>query len=106
MEGIIVASIVMVVCIGAVLASYFIVKKIPKEQRVEVIKKFVMGAIVQAEKELGSGAGKEKLKEVEKYFEKKAPYYYKLVLDTLGEDSLDDIIELALAEVKKYFGDK
>lgn len=55
------------------------------------------------EDEIGAGHGAEKLAEVENYFKTHAGLYYKIILRILGKENLKDLIEEALALVKKNF---
>lgn len=96
-------AITVVVFLARIIIGVISIKKMTKEQRIQLLKDFVCGAIVSAENELGSGKGAEKLQSVENYFYMKAPTYYKMVLRAVGKNSLQDIIEEALTEVKNGF---
>ena len=65
---------------------------------------YLKGAVALAEKEIvGSSKGKEKLAMVEKYFNKNAPWFLKILLGIFGKENLQELIELALKEVKESF---
>lgn len=52
---------------------------------------------------MGSGKGVEKLKLVEDMFKKKAPMIYKMLLKATSVKDIKELIEVALAEVKRDF---
>ena len=95
-----------IVVVGLIYAICMIgkVMKMSKEQRVAFVKSFLKGLIADAEALYGSGHGEEKLAAVEAAFAKKAPILYKLALKLCGVNSLAEIIELGLAEIKNDFG--
>ena len=87
---------------------YNIVKisKMKPEERKKVLITYLKGLVALAEQEiLGNKKGEEKLKMVEDYFNKNAPWFLKLLLILMGKDSLKELIEVALAEIKKSFGE-
>ena len=76
------------------------------EERKKVLITYLKGLVALAEQEiLGNKKGEEKLKMVEDYFNKNAPWFSKLLLILMGKDSLKELIEVALAEIKKSFGE-
>lgn len=77
--------------------------KLPKEERKNVLITYLKGVVALAEREIGSGNGKEKLAMVEEQFEKKAPFVYKIILSLTGKEQLVDLIEQALKEIKEDF---
>lgn len=104
-------DIIMWCIIGAVgaialaILVVFIIKfcRLSKEEKKKLILVWIKGAVAQAEKEIGAGHGDEKFKEVEDYFHKRAPWFIKILLLATGKDSLKEIIELALKEIKESF---
>ena len=75
----------------------------PKEAKQKELVTYLMGIVAFAESEIGSGHGSEKLALVENYFKTNAPLIYKILLFATGKDSLRDLIELALLEIKSSF---
>ena len=73
------------------------------EERKEMVVTYLKGLVAYAEKKLGSGKGTEKLKLVEDMFKKKAPMIYKMLLKATGVKDIKELIEVALAEVKRDF---
>ena len=99
----VVAAIVLAIVI------YYIVKiiKMAPEQREEFIIDFLVGLVTAAELAYEEhGKGSEKLKDVEEAFNKKAPWFLKILLAVTKTSSLDDLIEKALAKVKEAFEKK
>ena len=105
MEDIIIYIVFGLLCIGAL--AYLIVNivkfsKMKPEERKEMVVTYLKGLVTYAEKKLGSGKGAEKLKLVEDMF-KKAPLIYKMLLKAIGVNDIKELIEVALAEVKRDF---
>ena len=103
----IVISIVAAIMLAIVI--YYIIKivKMAPEQREEAIIDFLVGLVTTVElayKEHGKGS--EKLKDVEEAFNKKAPWFLKILLAITKTSSLDELIEKALAKVKEAFEKK
>lgn len=105
-------DIIMWIIIGVVAVAalafliYYIIKiaKLPPEKRKELLVTYLKGAVALAEKEIvGSSKGKEKLAMVEEYFNKNAPWFLKILLGIFGKENLQELIELALKEVKESF---
>ena len=99
----VVAAIVLAIVI------YYIVKivKMTPEQREEFIIDFLVGLVTAAELAYEEhGKGSEKLKDVEEAFNKKAPWFLKLLLLITKTSSLDDLIEKALTKAKDAFEKK
>ena len=59
-----------------------------------------------AENEIGAGHGADKLALVTEWFEKKAPWIYKIILSLFGKENLKDLIEDALDMIEDNFGKK
>ena len=82
------------------------ISKMKPEERKKVLITYLKGLVALAEQEiLGNKKGEEKLKMVEDYFNKNAPWFLKLLLILMGKDNLKELIEVALAEIKKSFGE-
>ena len=99
----VVAAIVLAIVI------YYIVKvaKMSPEEREEFIVDFLVGLVTAAELAYEEhGKGSEKLKDVEEAFNKKAPWFLKLLLAITKTSSLDDLIEKALTKAKDAFEKK
>ena len=78
--------------------------KMPKEEREELIKKWLMSAIVMAESTIKEkGAGKEKLQMVIAEFETTAPFIYKFLIKITDGLDLEEIINNALQTIKENF---
>ena len=109
MNDIIMWTIIGVVC-AAILAFviYLIVRicKMKPEERKELLLNFLKGAVVAAEEYIGSGHGDEKLQYVEEYFNKKAPWFLKILFAISGQNDLKGLIEEALDAVEGSFGKK
>lgn len=97
--------------IGAVVLAFLsylatqIVKfcKMSKDDKRKLLLTYLAGLVTMAEDKIGAGHGAEKLAEVENYFNTHAGPYYKMILKVFGKESLKDLIEEALALVKKNF---
>ena len=96
----------------AVIALAFVIiwiirfAKMTPEKKKETLKTYLKGLIALAEQEIvGTKKGEERLKMVEDYFNKNAPWFLKLLLILMGKDSLKELIEVALTEIKKSFGE-
>lgn len=84
---------------------YYIIKicKMGADERKELLLTWLKGAVAAAEQEIGAGHGAEKLREVEEYFNAHAGWFLKILLRLSGKDTLDDLIEQALKEIKNSF---
>lgn len=105
-------DIIMWVIIGVVGAAilafliYWIVKicKMKPEERKKTLLVYLKGIVAMAEQEIGKGNGSVKLQEVETYFNAHAPWFLKILLLVSGKQNLQELIELALKEIKESFG--
>lgn len=92
---IILASIVVAV-VGVVLAVRFF--KQPSSEQIKLVKEWLLWAVLEAEKELGSGTGKLKLRYVYDLFVSKFPWLAKIIsfdmFSALVDDALDEMREL------------
>ena len=97
--------------VGAVVLAFLsdlatqIVKfcKMSKDDKRKLLLTYLAGLVTMAEDKIGAGHGAEKLEEVENYFKTHAGLYYKMILKVFGKENLKDLIEEALALVKKNF---
>ena len=106
MENIIIYILFGLICVGFL--AYLIVNivkfsKMKPEERKEMVVTYLKGLVAYAEKKLGSGNGADKLKLVEDMFKKKAPMIYKMLLKAIGVKDIKELVEIALAEVKRDF---
>lgn len=105
------SEVVMWIIIGALAAiiigfvAYKIISilKTGDEEKKKIIISFLVGLVNSAEGAIGSGHGKEKLEQVEKWFYEKAPFVYKIMLKILGQENLKQLIESALKQIKENF---
>lgn len=106
-------DVIMWIIIGVVGAAvlafliYWIVKicKMKPEERKKLLVTYLKGAVAMAEQEIGKGQGEVKLQEVEDYFNAHASWFLKILLLITGKENLKEMIELALSEIKKSFGE-
>lgn len=78
--------------------------RLTKEQKIQIVKQWLVGAVVAAEAAITTpGAGQEKLQLVINEFNTRAPMLCKFILWATNSVNLQDLIEEALAEVKKNF---
>lgn len=107
MDKIITYVIIGVVGVAALIfLIYKIVKfcKMSPEEKKQVLITYLKGLVAFAESQIVEhGKGAEKLQLVENTFKKKAPFIYKLLLKAVGVNSLRDLIEVALKEIKRDF---
>ncbi len=97
--------------IGAVVLAFLsylvpqIIKfcKMSKDDKRKLLLTYLAGLVTMAEDKIGAGHGAEKLAEVENYFNTHAGPYYKMILKVFRKENLKDLIEEALALVKKNF---
>lgn len=106
-DKIILYLIIGVIVLGIIIYAVINIIKYAKmtpEERKKVLKTYLKGLIALAEQEIiGTKKGEEKMKMVEDYFNKKAPFVYKMILSILGKENLKEIIEEALKEIKDSF---
>lgn len=90
--------ILLIVCI--VVGGYMTFRKLrglPTEEQIEAVKQWLLWAVIQAEKDLGSGTGKLKLRQVYDLFVVKFPWVAKHVSFTTFSVWVDE----ALIEMRK-----
>lgn len=95
-----------VILIILIVAIINIIKflKLSKGEKKRLILSYIKGLVALAEHEIGAGHGAEKLMKVEKFFNTKAPIFYKCLLKSLNKNSLQELIEEALSQIKEDFG--
>ena len=74
---------------------YLIIKffKLPRESQIKKIKEWLLFAVTEAEKELGSGTGQLKLRYVYDMFVTKFPYLVKFVSFEMFSHLVDEVLE-------------
>lgn len=92
------------IIIGFVAYKIISILKTGDEEKKKIIISFLVGLVNSAEGVIGSGHGKEKLEQVEKWFYEKAPFVYRIMLKILGKENLKQLIESALKQIKENFG--
>lgn len=104
MENIIMWIVLGVGCLvilGFIVYQVIKITKMTPEERKRQIIIYLQRAVVFAEETIGKGHGEEKLIAAEAYFNKRAPWLIKILFRMTGQDSLKELIELALKEVKE-----
>ena len=82
------------------------VAKLPKDERKTLIVQFLLGLVTYAESYFtGSGRGVEKLAWVEEQFNKRAPWFLKIVLMLLGKSTFAQLVDEALELAKNTLWD-
>lgn len=100
----IVVMIIFAIVIVFAIINIIKFSKLSKEEKLKILKTYLKGLVSLAEQEIiGTKRGEERMAMVEEYFNKKAPFIYKMILSVLGKDNLKEIIEDALKEVKESF---
>lgn len=87
---IIVAAIAAVAVIIWLIIKFF---KLPRESQIKKIKEWLLWAVTEAEKELGSGTGQLKLRYVYDMFVTKFPYVAKFVTFEMFSKLVDEVLE-------------
>ena len=74
---------------------WFIFKffKLPRESQIQKIKEWLLFAVTEAEKELGSGTGQLKLRYVYDMFVTKFPYLVKFVSFEMFSNLVDEVLD-------------
>ena len=100
----IILGIVAALALGFVIWKIVTLVKMPKEQRKQVIKDWIISAVVLAEDAFDeSGMGEQKMQTVLEKFAKKAPITCKILLKITKDLKLEDIVDEALSMIKKNF---
>lgn len=87
---IIVAAIAVLAAGGILVYRYF---KLPSEAQLAKVKEWLLWAVTGAEKELGGGTGKLKLRQVYDLFVTRFPWLAKIVSFELFSDMVDEALE-------------
>lgn len=87
---IIVAAIAVLAAAGILVYRYF---KLPSEAQLAKVKEWLLWAVTGAEKELGGGTGKLKLRQVYDLFVTRFPWLAKIVSFELFSDMVDEALE-------------
>ena len=98
-----VIAAIVIVSIGYLVYKFIKFLKLSNEDKRETIIIYLKGLVSMAEEKIGSGNGKKKMEEVEKYFNEKAPFIYKAILKVIGVENFSDLVEEALKRVKDSF---
>lgn len=67
--------------------------RLPREKQMENVRQWLLGAVTAAEKELGGGTGKLKLRQVYDLFVTRFPWLAKIVSFELFSDMVDDALD-------------
>lgn len=82
--------LVVVVVLAAALYRFL---KMPREEQIEAVREWLLGAVTEAEKELGSGTGSLKLRYVYDLFVTRFPWLAKIVTFRAFSDMVDDALD-------------
>lgn len=87
--------LILIACAAVAVIVYFIVKffKLPRESQIAKVKEWLLFAVAEAEKELGSGTGQLKLRYVYDMFVSKFPFLVKFVPFELFSKLVDEVLE-------------
>ena len=86
--------LILAVAVGAVAGHYvFIFFQKPTPQQLAQVKEWILYAVVEAEKELGSGTGQIKLRYVYDMFLVKFPFLAKIVPFELFSSLVDEVLD-------------
>lgn len=87
---IIVAVIAVLVVAGVAVYRYF---GLPSDAQLDKVREWLLWAVTEAEKELGGGTGKLKLRQVYDLFVTRFPWLAKIVSFELFSDMVDDALD-------------
>lgn len=87
--------IIVLAAAAVAVVIYLIIKffKLPRESQIKKIKEWLLFAVTEAEKELGSGTGQLKLRYVYDMFVTKFPYLVKFVSFEMFSHLVDEVLE-------------
>ncbi len=87
--------LIAVVVLAFIITAIVVFFKMPRKKQVEVIKKWLLYAVIKAEKELGSGTGQLKLRYVYDMFIERFWYLSSVItfemVSSLVDDALDEM---------------
>lgn len=98
--------LIAVAVVGVAIITWKIIQvvRMPEDERKEVIKQWLISAVVAAEAAFKeSGAGAEKMQMVLDNFKENAPALYKFIVAITKDIDLQELVEKALATVKDNF---
>ncbi len=104
--------IIAVVCLVVIIMTIVIFLKMPRKKQIEAIKKWLLWAVTEAEKELGSGTGQLKLRYVYNMFIERFWYLSDIItfemVSTLVDEALDEMRVMLTSNeaVKEYVENK
>lgn len=87
----IIVAVIAVVAVAAVAVARFV--GLPTERQLAKVREWLLWAVTEAEKDLGGGTGKLKLRQVYDLFVTRFPWLAKLVSFELFSDMVDDALE-------------
>lgn len=87
----IIVAVIAVVAVAAVAVARFV--GLPTEAQLAKVKEWLLWAVTEAEKDLGGGTGKLKLRQVYDLFVTRFPWLAKLVSFELFSDMVDEALE-------------
>ena len=87
----IIVAVIAVVAVAAVAVVRFV--GLPTEAQLAKVKEWLLWAVTEAEKDLGGGTGKLKLRQVYDLFVTRFPWLAKLVSFELFSDMVDEALE-------------
>ena len=87
----IIVAVIAVVAVAAVAVARFV--GLPTESQLAKVREWLLWAVTEAEKDLGGGTGKLKLRQVYDLFVTRFPWLAKLVSFELFSDMVDDALE-------------
>lgn len=87
----IIVAVIAVVAVAAVAVARFV--GLPTESQLAKVREWLLWAVTEAEKDLGGGTGKLKLRQVYDLFVTRFPWLAKLVSFELFSDMVDEALE-------------
>lgn len=87
----IIVAVIAVVAVAAVAVARFV--GLPTDAQLSKVREWLLWAVTEAEKDLGGGTGKLKLRQVYDLFVTRFPWLAKLVSFELFSDMVDDALE-------------
>ena len=87
----IIVAVIAVVAVAAVAVARFV--GLPTDAQLSKVREWLLWAVTEAEKDLGGGTGKLKLRQVYDLFVTRFPWHAKLVSFELFSDMVDDALE-------------
>jgi hypothetical protein len=92
MDNVLIALIILLgLCAAGIMICCFL--KLSKEKQIEMIKQWLLLAVIEAEKQLGSGTGTVKLRYVYDMFIKRFKFMSKLITFEMFSQLVDEVLE-------------